>query len=140
MKRLFVFFILIGLFFVNITKAEPVDTTLKDYAFDFASIGHEIRFIGTTSYFMDELSANDYFNVRAEGYTIEARADKLSRTGRRKFIGYFNENCKTTFSGGECIIILSGEVELDENFKMIIWATVVEVYNQETKSVTAVFR
>ena len=139
MKRLFVFFISIGLFFVNIIQAEPVETTLNDYAFDFASIGYEIKFAGKTSYFSDELSANDYFDVRADGYTLRARADKLSRIGRKNFISYFNKNCRL-FSRSECIIILSGEVELDENFRMIIWATSIEVYDRKTDSIIETFK
>ncbi len=125
----------------SLAIAEPTKTTLKDYAFDFASIGYEITFLAETSYFSDPMTSNDYFKVSADGYSIKARADKLTRKGRKTFTSYFNENCKLDFSSrSTCHIVLSGEIELDENFGMIIWATKIEFLDKKSKAVIKIFK
>lgn len=120
--------------------AEPVNTTLEEYAFDFSSIGYEITFPATTAYFLDPMTGNDYFTVSSNGYSLEARIDKLSRKGRKEFTEFFNLNCKNDFSTPKCDIELTGEVELDDKYKMIIWASKVDFLNNRDKSLLQSFK
>ncbi len=43
----------------------------------------------------------------------------MGRRHRQQFITFFNENCITGFAGKPCAIIASGDIELDEDMKMI---------------------
>lgn len=120
--------------------AEPVETTMKDYAFDFSSVGYEISFFANTRYISDPMNANDYFSVSADGYTMEANADGLSRNGLKSFIAYFNDNCKFRFAARhKCSIRISGEVKVDENFHMLIWAKKIDFLDNETNEVIKTF-
>jgi len=120
--------------------AEPVETTLKDYAFDFSSVGYEISFFANTRYFSDPMNPFDYFKVSADGYTMKAKADGLSRNGLKSFIAYFNDNCKFRFAARhKCSIRISGEVKIDEDFRMLISAKKIDFLNKETHEIIKTF-
>lgn len=120
--------------------AEPVETTMKDYAFDFSSVGYEISFFAEAKYMTDPMNTNDYFNVSADGYSLKAKADGLSRKGRKSFIAYFNDNCEENFIDEIiCSIRISGEVALDENFCMVISSKRIDILNKKTKEITKTF-
>ena len=131
---------LASMVFTSSVAAEPAKTTLKDYAFDFTEIGYEIAFSGETRYLSRPMTSNDYFEVSADGYSLKARADRLSRKGRKMFAEYFNANCKLSFgSDDKCVVMLSGEVELDDKFQMLIWANKVDFIDPKTGSVITAF-
>ena len=120
--------------------AERVETSLKDYAFDFSSVGYEISFFANTHYISDPMNTNDYFRVSADGYSLKAKVDGLSRKGRKSFIAYFNENCKFDFiNESKCLIKISGEVTLDEEFCMHLSAKKINFLNPKTNETIKTF-
>lgn len=98
--------------------SETSTVKLSDYAFDFPAYGYEIAVSGTTQNFSDKLGADDYINIRDDGYTIKTLIDRMARKDRQQFITFFNENC-IGFLEAECSITATGDVELDEDMKMI---------------------
>lgn len=120
-------------------KAELVQTTLEDYAYDFASIGHEISFFATSAYFIP-MSADDYFNASYGGYTLEVRINALSRKAKKDFVPYYNKNCETTFSGDDCKIFLEGEIELNSSMKMILKAKKINFLSPDGSKIITSFK
>lgn len=100
-------------------RAEPPKVSLADYAFDFATYGYEITVSGTTRNLTDKLTADDYIRIRDEGYTIKTLIDRMGRKDRQQFIRFFNEHCITGFTGKGCAITATGDVELDDDMRMI---------------------
>lgn len=100
-------------------RAEPVAVSLEDYAFDFPTYGYEIAVSGTTRNFQDKLTADDYITIVDDGYNLKTLIDRMGRRDRQKFIAFFNEHCIVGFTRDACAITASGDVELDENMKMI---------------------
>ena len=102
----------------GVAWAEPVEVNLEDYAFDFPQYGYEIAIKGTTRNIHDNLTADDYITIEADGYKIKTLIDRMSRKDRRGFIAFFNTHCITGFEEG-CIIAAAGDVELNEDMRMI---------------------
>jgi hypothetical protein len=108
---------LVMTFFVCTAHSEPAKVTLADYSFNFAKHGYEISVSGTTHNYSDSLTADDYIHIKDDGYRIKTLIDRLSRSNRMGFINFYNQHC-VGFSS-KCAITASGDVELDENMKMI---------------------
>mgnify|MGYP006192948999 CR=1 FL=1 len=126
------------LVFFSMIYSETVPTNLKDYAYDFPSIGYDISFPATSSYY-SELKAGDSFKGENEGYKIIVRIENLSRNNRREFISYYNKNCKDDYSNDICPMIIEGEVELDESMSMILTAKKINFYNSARKTIIKSF-
>ena len=99
--------------------SEPAQVRLEDYAFDFPTYGYEITVTGETRNFTDTLTANDYITIDDGGYTLKSLIDRMERKDRQQFISFFNEHCVTGFMGDPCAITASGDIELDEDMRMI---------------------
>lgn len=99
--------------------AEVPQVRLEDYAFDFPKHGHEITVAGETRNFQDKLTADDYITINDAGYKLKTLIDRMGRRDRRQFISFFNEHCITGITGKPCTITASGDVELDEDMRMI---------------------
>jgi len=110
--------ILTAVVYVNPVLSETNIVKLSDYAFDFPTYGYEITISGTTQNFIDNLTTDDYINISDEGYTIKTLIDRMDRKDRQQFITFFNENCIGFFDSG-CAITATGDVELDEDMRMI---------------------
>ena len=106
---------------------EPVSIKLSDYAFDFPTYGYEITVTGTTRNFTDKLTADDYITINDEGYTLKTLIDRMGRKDRQQFIGFFNDHCIVGFSAEGCIITASGDIELDQNMRMIFRMSVAKI-------------
>ena len=120
--------------------AAPVKVTLSNYAFDFTSVGYEISVIGTSYYISDPLDSDDYFSLKDGGYTMETVIGGLSRTNKKSFINYYNENCKYSVGGRHaCHLMVTGEVALNDVMKMILTADEIKVCNKDCTEVLAVF-
>ena len=104
------------LFFAT-AYSEPAKVTLADYSFNFAQHGYEIAITGTTHNYSDTLTADDYIHIKDRGYRIKTLIDRLSRTNRMGFINFYNQHCIGFRT--KCDISASGDVELDEDMKMI---------------------
>ena len=127
------------LVFFSMIFSRTVPTNLKDYAYDFPSIGYDISFPATSSYY-SELKAGDSFKGENEGYKIIVRIENLSRNNRREFISYYNKNCKSDYSSNNiCPMIIEGEVELDESMSMILTAKKINFYNSARKTIIKSF-
>ena len=118
--------------------AEPVKTTLEDYAYDYAKIGYEIGFNATSSYFIP-MDSDSYFNANDGTFTIEVRLDGLSRNSKREFVPFYNENCEMKFDGLDCQLYIEGEIELDSNMKMILKANKINFLTQNDKKISKSF-
>ena len=99
--------------------SEPVLVRLADYAFDFPTYGYEITVAGETSNFTDRLTADDHITIDDEGYALKTLIDRMGRKDRQQFISFFNDHCVVGFSAKGCSITASGDIELDENMRMI---------------------
>ena len=99
--------------------SEPVYVKMADYAFDFPSYGYEITVEGKTRNILDNLTADDYITIVDDGYTMKTLIDRMGRKDRHQFITFFNEHCVVGFGNSGCAITASGDVELDENMRMI---------------------
>ena len=119
--------------------AAPPEVALSDYAFDFTAVGYEISVTGQSSYFSDQLDAGDYIDLRDGGYTIKTVIDGLSRKNKKKFINFYNKNCKKAFMGTACHMKVTGEVALDDNMKMFLTADEIKVCNKGCSEVLAVY-
>ena len=97
--------------------SEPIQVSLADYAFDFATYGYEIAVTGETGNFSDKLTADDYITINDNGYTLKTLIDRMSRKDRQQFIAFFNNHC--IGFPAVCPIAASGDVELDERMRMI---------------------
>ena len=95
--------------------ADPVPVSLADYAFNFPAHGYEIIVTGETGDFREK-ATNDFIYIRDGGYTIWARTDRLGRADRQKFLEFYNANCERM---EKCIIKATGEIELNDELKMI---------------------
>lgn len=99
--------------------SEPPKVTLADYAFDFPTIGHEITVTGTAQNMMDKLTADDHITITDDGYSLRTLIDRMARKDRRGFIQFYNKHCIGFGPNAACPITASGDVELDENMRMI---------------------
>ena len=99
--------------------SQPVHVKMADYAFDFAAYGHEITVEGETRNYHDKLTADDYITIVDDGYTMKTLIDRMGRRDRQQFIAFFNDHCVVGFITSGCTITASGEIELDENMRMI---------------------
>ena len=99
----------------GVARAEPVQVSLADYAFNFPAHGYEIIVVGKTGDFREK-ATNDYIYITDGGYTIWARTDRLGRSDRQKFLAFYNAECKRS---AKCAIRATGEVELDDDLQMI---------------------
>ena len=113
--------------------SESVQVRLEDYAFDFPTYGYEITVTGETRNISDKLTADDYITIDDGGYTLKSLIDRMGRRDRQQFISFFNEHCVTGFMGDPCAIMASGDIELDENMRMIfrISATTISKAGEE---------
>ena len=124
--------------FITFLFAKPVSTTLQDYAYDFSTIGYEIAFPASSSYFIP-MTADDYFNATDGSYTLEVRIDGLSRKARKDFVTYYNENCELSFSDKECQLYLEGEIELTGTMSMILKAKKIDFLSSDRSQTIKVF-
>ena len=99
--------------------AEPVPVTLPDYAFDFPTVGHEITVTGTAQNLADKLTADDHITITDDGYSLRTLIDRMPRKDRRGFIQFYNQHCIGFMPTNACPITASGDIELDENMRMI---------------------
>lgn len=97
--------------------SEPVRVKLSDYAFDFPTYGYEIEVHGVTANFVDKLTADDHITIRDDGYSLKTLIDRMARRDRQQFITFFNGHC-IGFTAS-CTITASGDIELDEDMRMI---------------------
>ena len=98
--------------------AETPQVTLPDYALDFPAYGYDITVSGTTRNLSDKLTADSYITIIDEGYKLRTVIDRMSRKDRRGFSTFFNEHC-IGFAHEGCDITATGEVELDDDMRMI---------------------
>ena len=110
---------LVSMIGAGAAHAEPVRVSLADYAFDFPAYGYEITVVGETSNFHDTLTADDYITIKADGYQLKTLIDRMSRKDRQQFLSFFNGHCIVGFAQDGCLISASGDIELDENMRMI---------------------
>ena len=108
-------------------SAQPARVSLEDYAFDFPMYGYEITVAGTTRNIRDKLTADDYITIDDEGYKLKTLIDRMGRKDRQKFISFFNDHCIAGFTGASCSIVASGDIELDEQMKMIFRMSTVTI-------------
>lgn len=99
--------------------SEPTQVSLPDYAFDFPTYGYEITVTGEAVLFSGRLTGDAYFTIRDKGYNLKTLIDHMSRTDRKRFISFFNDHCIVGFGAQKCYITASGEVELDEDMRMV---------------------
>ena len=99
--------------------SEPTQVTLADYAFDFPAHGFEIEFSGTTQNLVDKLTADDHITIEDNGYKMRTLIDRMGRKDRQAFIRFFNAGCIGFMPTDACLITATGEVELDDDMKMI---------------------
>ena len=119
MKKTLQFLTLLTASYIMPATSEPAHVPLADYAFDFATYGHEITVIGTTKNYMDKLTADDFITINDEGYTLKALIDRMNRKDRQGFISFFNDHCIVGFGSEECDITASGDIELNQDMMMI---------------------
>ena len=139
MKKNKFIFIIISIISISTISSKTVSTTLKDYAYDFSTIGYEISFPAQSSSY-SILSAGDYFRAKYDGYSMKVRIETLSRNSKRDFVTYYNENCKSDYSKDEiCPMIVEGEVELDDDMQMVLIAKKIDFYNYDRTKVIKSF-
>ncbi len=119
--------------------AEPKATNLIDYARDFTEVGYEIIFKADARYYRDPLSAGQTFLAYVPGYRVLTSADKLSRDGRREFFDYFNKHCKYQKQTFTCIVEITGEVELNEEYRVVVWAVKIGIFDPATRQIIEEF-
>ena len=124
MKSLF--FVFLAVVYALPAAAQPVTVSLADYAFDFPTYGYEITVVGEASNFSDKLTADDYITINDNGYNLKTLIDRMKRKDRQQFIGFFNTHC-IGLRRNRCAISASGDVELDENMRMIFRASTVKI-------------
>ena len=117
MKKIIQFLHILLVIYTIPALSEPVFTSLQDYAFDFPKYGYEIAVTGETSNFTDNLTADDYITINDNGYNMKTLIDRMDRKDRQQFISFFNKNCIGFRE--RCTITASGEIELDDNMRMI---------------------
>lgn len=105
--------------------SEPAKVKLSDYVFDFPKYGYEIEVQGVTANFADKLTADNYITIRDDGYSLKTLIDRMGRRDRQKFIAFFNAHC--IGFGAKCPITASGDMELDENMRMIFRMTIATI-------------
>ena len=105
--------------------SETAQVKLADYAFDFPEYGYEIEVQGVTANFHDKLTADDYITIRDDGYSLKTLIDRMGRKDRQQFITFFNGHC--IGFRANCPITASGDIELDENMRMIFRTSVVTI-------------
>ena len=138
MRKNKILFLIMFIISISILSSRTVATTLKDYAYDFSTIGYEISFPASSGYY-SSMNAGDYFNAKDDGYTIKVRIEGLSRNNRRDFVSYYNENCKVDYTQETCPMIVEGEVELDDSMSMILTAKKIDFYNSDRTKIIKSF-
>ena len=139
MKKIITIKLFTFLFLASLLEAAPVKTTLENYAYDFPSIGYEISFTASSSYFVP-MSSDDYFNATDGGYILEVRIDGLSRKARKDFVSYYNDNCEMSFSGEECQLLIEGEIELTSMMSMILKAEKIDFLSSDKSKTIKSFK
>ena len=99
--------------------SETAQVRLADYAFDFPTYGFEIRFSGTTQNLTGKLTADDHITITDDGYKMRTLIDRMGRKNRQAFIRFFNAGCIGFGPSAACSITAAGEVELDDDMRMI---------------------
>ena len=117
MKKLILFLSMMS--FSLSAASDPVAVSLEDYVFDFPAIGYEITVTGETKNYTDKLTADDYITINDAGYKLKTLIDRMDRKDRQQFIAFFNDHCIVGFGASGCTITASGDIELDEDMKMI---------------------
>lgn len=120
MKKTLYFLVMAGALYGIPAASEPAQVvSLSDYAFDFPIYGYEITVTGETSNFTDKLTADDHITIEDEGYTLKTLVDRMNRKDRKQFISFFNSHCIVGFGTKGCTITAAGDIELNENMRMI---------------------
>ena len=114
---------------VSLAQTEPPKVTLADYAFDFPVIGHEITVTGTAQNLADKLTADDYISITDDGYSLRTLIDRMGRMDRRGFIQFYNQHCIGFMPTDACAITASGDIELDEDMRMIFRMSTATISN-----------
>ena len=104
----------------------PVPVKLSEYAFDFPKYGYEVTVEGETRNLREKLTADDYIVIDDDGYKMKTLIDRMGRKDRQRFIAFFNEHC-IGFATKPCAITASGEIELNEDMKMIFRMSAVKI-------------
>ena len=63
------------------------------------------------------------------------RIDKLGLKGKRNFQKNVNNNCETGLSGSSCIIKVFGEVSLNREFRIVVWAQKLAFMEKDLRTV-----
>lgn len=111
---------LAGLIGASAADAEPVHVSLPDYALDFPSYGFEITVMGTTRLSVEPLSADGRIRIREGGHKLRAFIDRMERDDRKAFVAFYNVHCFISLGERGCDITASGEVELDDDMRMLL--------------------
>lgn len=112
--------VLVGLVSIGMARAEPVQVSLLNYAFDFPAYGYEITVTGKTRRTTEPIAAGDRIRIREGGYTLRSFINRLGRSDRRDFVVFYNEHCFIRPGGVSCEITATGEVELDDDLQMVL--------------------
>lgn len=105
----------------------PVATTLEAYSFDFATIGYEIEVQGTVRNLSEPLEGSDYTWLTSKGYKMKVRISPLARRAKQSLTAAFNENCVGFGSEYQCPARISGEVQLNEDMQVELYARAFEL-------------
>ena len=62
-----------------------------------------------------------------EGYTLKTLIDRMNRKDRQQFISFFNDHCVVGFTSKGCAITASGDIEMDEQMRMIFRISFVKI-------------
>ena len=119
MKRILCALAVVAAGYATPAASESPHVSLADYAFDFSTYGYEITVSGVTRNFQDKLTADDYITINDDGYKLKTLIDRMKRKDRQQFISFFNSHCVVGFGESGCRITAAGDVELDENMRMI---------------------
>ena len=119
---------LVTIVLVTGAASQPVQVRLSDYAFEFPQYGYEISVTGETANFSDKLTADDYIIIRDDGYSLKTLIDRMGRKDRQQFITFFNEHCSRRLRE-RCAITASGDIELDEEMRMIFRVVTTQISN-----------
>ena len=119
MKKTICVLTIVAAGYVTPAASDSSRVSLADYAFDFPTYGYEITVSGVTRNFRDKLTADDYITINDEGYKLKTLIDRMKRKDRQQFISFFNSHCIVGLGDKGCGITATGDVELDENMRMI---------------------
>ena len=124
----FITILILGILYADLIKAEPVAISLEEYTFDFATIGYNIQVNGKIRNGFEPLEGSDYTTLYNNGYSIRVRVSTLSRKGKRDLTKVFNMNCIGYSDETNCIATIAGEVQLDEDMRINLYARKVTLF------------